>query len=221
MLPSHGTITKSRKVSRSRRRDMGRNAFKTSNKASTMSARNFDPRFALYHRQPRADKLDARQRAICAVDHAYADALKARVKHEGRFSAYMAHATLYIDLDAPCPKCGGFRKRTRDRSCYQCHIKRGGENFERMKAGIAPIKRRSLAGHLDMLAAKKAERQGEHLVRVFGALTAKRWPTGRLEVVFPNGAHEPDVSKMHPHYRQHAMDNVSEFVEALIWAGWL
>ena len=34
-----------------------------------------DPRFTLHHRQPRANKLDARQRLLCLADPAYAEAL--------------------------------------------------------------------------------------------------------------------------------------------------
>lgn len=185
-----------------------------------MSARNYDPRFALHHRQPRADKLDARQRAICDVDQAYAEALQARVKHEGRFSAYMAHATLYIDLDAPCPKCGGFRKRTRDRSCYQCHIKRSGENFERMKAGLPPVVSRRLDSHLDLLARRKAERDGEHVAVIIGALSAKRWPTGRLEILYPTGQHEPDLCKREGWEIENAIARYPELKDVLVWAGW-
>ena len=90
-----------------------------------------------------------------------------------------------------------------------------------MKAGISPLKSRSRDGYLDHLERTKAERNGKHMVREFGGLIAKRWPTGRLDIRFPNGAHEPDVSKMHPQLRQHAMDNVPEFMLALQWAGWL
>jgi hypothetical protein len=190
-----------------------------------MTVRQFGPandaRFTLHHRQPRANKLDARQRAICRVDSAYADALAKRVSDTARFSAFIEGIPFFINLEKLCPKCGGFRRRTRDRSCYNCHINRGSENFERMKAGVSPIKSRSLDSHLDLLERKRAEKRGEHLVREFGGLVAKRWPTGRLDVLFPNGAHEPDISKMHPSLRQHAMDNVPEFMQALLWAGWL
>ena len=56
---------------------------------------------------------------------------------EERWSAFMDGASFYIALERPCAKCVSFRKRTRDRSCYGCHLRRGGENFERMKAGLA------------------------------------------------------------------------------------
>jgi len=174
----------------------------------------------LHQRQPRANKLDAKQRAICQLDNAYSEALRARGRHKGRFSAFMDGAAYYIDLEAPCPKCGAFKRRTRDLSCYTCHLNRGGSNFERMKAGIAPVVARSKAGHLDILERKKREKDGECLVRTFGELTATRWPTGRLEIAFPNGAHEPDLSLLHPTVMQHALDNVPELTEALVWAGW-
>ena len=52
--------------------------------------RRFDPRFALHQRQPRADKLDARQRHLCTIDTAYKNALGQRVANAERFSAFLA-----------------------------------------------------------------------------------------------------------------------------------
>lgn len=179
-----------------------------------------DPRFTLHQRQPRANKLDARQRAICQVDHAYSEALRARVRHPKRFSAFMARASYYIDLEAPCPKCGAMKRRTRDRSCYTCHLNRGGSNFERMKAGIAPEVTRRMDGHLDILAREKRERAGEHLFRQFGDLSATIWPTGRVEIVFPNGQHEPDLVKRTPQEVHNAMERFPQLRDALVWAGW-
>lgn len=90
-----------------------------------------------------------------------------------------------------------------------------------MRIGVAPVVGRSLAGYRDILARKKAERLGEHMSRSFGDLIANRWPTGRLEVFFANGAHEPDVSRMDPILIRHAIDNVPQFAQALRWAGWI
>ena len=59
------------------------------------------------------------------------------------------------------------------------HLNRGAENFERMRAGIAPKVMRSKDGHLDLLERKKREREGECVTREFGAITVTRWPTGR------------------------------------------
>jgi len=131
-----------------------------------------DPRFALHQRQPRADKLDARQRAICQADPAYAEALRQRVSNEGRFAAFMAGVPSYVDIDGLCPRCGNFRRRTRDRSCYACHLARSGANFERMKAGLAPVVQRSLDSHLDLLARQKAERDDDHIAGRVGDISA-------------------------------------------------
>lgn len=182
--------------------------------------RHNDERFALHQRQPRANKLDARQRAICELDLAYREALRARVSHAGRFSAYIERIPYYIELEAPCPKCGGFKRRTRDRSCYACHLKRSGDNFERMKAGIAPVVQRSLDSHLDLLERQKRASNGEHQVREFGSLTAKRWPTGRLEIHFPNGQYETDLSKRTGPEVYNAMERFPDLKDALTWAGW-
>lgn len=183
-------------------------------------APRIDPRFALHHRQPRADKLDAHQRRLCHADPAYSEALEKRVKDARRFAAFLAAMPSYIRLGPPCERCGGFRRRTRDRSCYSCHLNRGRENFELMKAGLSPKKKRSMDSHLDLLARQKAEKRGEHIERTFGSITVRRWPTGRLEVTFPDGCVEPDLSKRDGRHVHWLMNKLPELKEALIWAGW-
>lgn len=194
---------------------MGQNALP----CRAIGARN-DPRFTLHHRQPRADKLDAHQRRLCRADHAFKEALRVRVASAERFAAFVDGVAFYIALERPCPKCGNFRKRTRDRSCYRCHLRRGGENFERMKAGLAPKVMRSKDSHLDLLDRQRAEREGQCETREFGALTVTRWPTGRLEVLFPDGFREPDMAKTNPKHVHLLMDTLPELKDALIWAGW-
>lgn len=179
-----------------------------------------DPRFAPHQRQPRANKLDARQRAICLADGAYSDALAKRVTDPARFSAFLAAIPFFINLDGPCPKCGGYRRRTRDRSCYACHLNRGGDNFERIKAGVSPIKSRSLDSHLDLLERQRAERRGEHIAATFGSLSAKRYPLGRLEVTFPDGFVEPDLNKTDPQHVERLSELLPELRDVLVWAGW-
>jgi hypothetical protein len=179
-----------------------------------------DPRFALHQRQPRAEKLDAKQRRLCLADPAFQEALRGRVASPARFAAFLAGAGFYIALERPCAKCGSFKKRTRDRSCYGCHLSRGGENFERMKAGLSPQVSRSNDGHLDVLERKRAERNGEHLSREFDGLIAKRWPTGRLEITFPDGYHEADMSRLNYHGLKQAIGEFPMLVPALEWAGW-
>jgi len=179
-----------------------------------------DQRFTLHHRQPRADKLDARQRQLCHVDHGFREALRKRVKSAERFSAFMDGAAYYIALERPCPKCGNFKKRTRDRSCYRCHLNRGGENFERMKAGLAPKVRRSKDGHLDLVERKRAEREGEYLERSFGDLSARRFPLGRLEIMFPDGFRQADMSKLSYREMVNAIREYPALKDALTWANW-
>lgn len=179
-----------------------------------------DPRFALHQCQPRADKLDSKQRRLCLADHAFQEALRARVSNAERFSAFLAGAAYYTDLERLCAKCGSARKRTRDRSCYGCHLRRGGENFERMKAGIAPHVTRNRDSHLDLLERQRRERDGECLIRTFGSLTVTRWPTGRLEVLFPDGYREPDLAKRGGKHVHRLMGMLPELRDALVWAGW-
>ena len=179
-----------------------------------------DPRFTLHQSQPRADKLDARQRRLCLADHGFKEALRQRVSSEERFSAFLDGAAFYIALERPCPKCGDFRKRTRDRSCYGCHLGRGGENFERMKAGLDPHVFRRMDGHLDLLQRQRAEREGEFLERRFGELVARRLPLGRLEIIFPDGWQEEDLAKLREDELINAIREFPALKEALEWAGW-
>lgn len=139
---------------------------------------------------------------------------------EERRSAFMAGQSYYIALEKPCGRCGDFRKRTRDRYCYRCHLQRGAENFERMRAGLAPKVMRSKDSHLDLLARQRAEREGECDTRQFGSVTVTRWPTGRLEVLYPDGYREHDLSKCDPRHVWKLMDMLPELKDALIWAGW-
>ncbi len=181
---------------------------------------NSDARFALHQRQPPADKLDARQRTICHADPAYAEALRTRVSNEGRFAAFMAGVPSYIDINGLCPRCGNFRRRTRDRSCYACHLARSGANFERIRAGLAPVVQRSRESHLDLLARQRAEREDDHTVRQFGDITAKWWPTGKLEVMFPDGYVEPDMTKLGWRACMNALEMYPGLRDVLRWAGW-
>jgi hypothetical protein len=179
-----------------------------------------DPRFALHPRQPRADKLDAQQRRLCVADPSYQEALRCRVANADRFSAFLEGCSYYIDLQRLCLKCGSGKRRTRDRSCYACHLRRGGENFERMRAGIAPATTRSVDSHLDRLERQRAERNGDRETREFGSITVTRWPTGRLEVLFPDGYREHDLSKQSGQHVHRLMGMVPELRDALVWAGW-
>jgi hypothetical protein len=132
----------------------------------------------------------------------------------------MGGASYYIALDRPCAKCGDFKKRTRDRSCYGCHLRHGGENFERMKAGLALKVTRSQDSHLDLLERKRAERDGEFLERRFGELTARRWPLGRLEITFPDGWSEADLAKLNERELINAIREFPALKDAMKWAGW-
>jgi hypothetical protein len=127
----------------------------------------------------------------------------------------------YYDFDHFCPNCGGARRRVRDRSCYSCHLIRGRENFNRMKAGIAPVVARNRASHLDLLERQRAEKQGECSTRTFGSITATRWPTGRLEVHFPNGTSTPDFANAaSPQAIWRAALASTDLQDVLAWAGW-
>lgn len=132
----------------------------------------------------------------------------------------MARAASYIALEGLCPKCGNYRRRTRDRSCYACHLQRGGENFERIKAKLAPLVGRTRDSHLDLLQRQKAERNDEHEARQFGDISAKVWPTGKLEVRFPDGYVEHDMTKLTWQECMNALEMYPCLRDVLRWAGW-
>lgn len=201
-------------------RDTAREAIRHMTNRDRPTGPAFDPRFQLHHRQPRANKLDARQRTLCRADATFAEALRRRVSNPDRFSAFIAGAASYIVLDSPCLKCGSLKKRTRDRSCHGCHLARSGANFQRIKAGVSPIVSRTLASHLDLLERAKSERQGEHVEAVFDGLTARYWPSGRLEVLFPDGHHEHDLSKLPTREIDNAVSEYPALRLAIKWAGW-
>lgn len=89
-----------------------------------------------------------------------------------------------------------------------------------MKAGLATIKQRSLDSHLDLLARKKAVREGEYVDKEFGAIKIRRWPTGRLEVWYPTGEHESDLNQRSGQEVWNAMERYTDLQAALVWAGW-
>lgn len=179
-----------------------------------------DGRFTLHQTQPRADKLTAKQRRLCMADPAFREALRSRVASSERFSAFLDGAASYIALERPCAHCGDFRKRTRDRSCYRCHLNRGRESFEFLRAGLRPSAKRSRDSHLDLLDRKRAEREGEHMARDFGTFVAKCWPTGRLEIEFTTGHREHDFSKLPEWEMVAAIRLYPALNDALAWAGW-
>ena len=181
-----------------------------------------DDRFALHQRQPRADKLDNRQYRICRADHGYREALRLRVANPDRFDAFMGGIASYIDFDRPCPKCDAVRRRVRDRSCYTCHLRRGRDHFDRIKAGMAPVVAHNRDSHLDLMERQRAEHLGQGgVTRTFGGITATHWPTGRLEVHFPNGTSTPDLLKaMDAKAIWQAAQRTPDLLEALRWAGW-
>lgn len=181
---------------------------------------HYDPRFSLHQRQPRSDKLDAQQRRICQTDLAFSEALGRRVGDPRRFAAFLAGMSSYIRLGAPCERRGSFRRRTRDRSCYLCHLNRGCENFERMKAGLAPYVQRSRDGYLDLLERQRAERNGECVAKQFGSISLKLFPTGRLEVTYPDGYVEHDLNKASGQHIWNLMELLPDLKNALVWAGW-
>lgn len=89
-----------------------------------------------------------------------------------------------------------------------------------MKAGISPVVSRNKDSHLDLLARVKAERKGEFISAQFGKLLVKRYPTGRLEVTFPDGYCERDLNQCDNSHIQRLIEMLPELQDALIWAGW-
>lgn len=75
-------------------------------------------------------------------------------------------------------------------------------------------------GYLDLRERQRAEDKGEHDIKTFGGITVKRYPAGRLEVIFPDGYIEPDLTTRSGENVWRLMDTLPELKDALIWAGW-
>lgn len=73
---------------------------------------------------------------------------------------------------------------------------------------------------MDVLERQRAEREGQCETRTFGTVTVTRWPTGRLELLFPDGYREHDLSKRQGREVHNLMELLPELKDALIWAGW-
>lgn len=154
------------------------------------------------------------------TDIAFREALRTRVGSAERFSAFLDGTPYYVAIDNKCVKCGSGKRRVRDRSCYDCHLRRGGENFARMRAGLSPDTTRSRDSHLDLLDRQQREKRGECLTKSFGSVSVTLWPTGRLEVLFPDGYREPDLAKRDGKHVHYLVGIMPELKEALRWAGW-
>lgn len=89
-----------------------------------------------------------------------------------------------------------------------------------MKAGVPIIKSRNRDSHLDLLARRKREKHGEFDAAQFGSLIARRFPTGRLEITFPDGHVETAVDKASPEYVQRMIELLPEMNDVLRWARW-
>jgi hypothetical protein len=89
-----------------------------------------------------------------------------------------------------------------------------------MKAGLAPKVNQSRDGYLDRIELSKAAKGPPQDARRFGDLTAQWWPTGRLEITFPDGRVEPDFSKLSWHQAMGALEAHPDLRPLLAWAGW-
>lgn len=140
-----------------------------------------DVRFSRHQRQPRADKLDKRQRQICKVDAVYAQALSERVSDANRWSAFVADRSWY-ETELLCKRCGSNKRRVYNRECWTCRTNSRSDNWQRILAGQRPLAARSRDGHLALLDAAKRERRGEFEEYSVGPWLARQYPTGRLHV---------------------------------------
>lgn len=89
-----------------------------------------------------------------------------------------------------------------------------------MKAGLSPKVTQSRDGYLDMLDRQRRERNDEFITKEFGRITLKRYPTGRLEVLYPDGYIERDLNKVSGRDIWRLVEILPELKDALAWAGW-
>jgi hypothetical protein len=146
-----------------------------------------DQRFSGYHRQPRSDKLDKRQKQICKSDPAYAAALQKRVADPNRWAAFVAGQSWY-GSDNFCKRCESNKRRVYNRECWTCRTNSRAENWQRILVGQPPIATRSRDGHLAILDEKRREKRGEFEEHSVGEWRGRRFPTGRLAVWCPSAA---------------------------------
>ncbi|UAK25753.1 hypothetical protein [Sphingomonas nostoxanthinifaciens] len=79
---------------------------------------------------------------------------------------------------------------------------------------------RSLDSHLDLLDRQRREKAGEFIEREFNGLIARRFPTGRLEIVYSDGEVERDLNDRSMQEIMNATTHEPELRAALDWAGW-
>ncbi|WP_332789529.1 hypothetical protein [Sphingomonas sp. GB1N7] len=89
-----------------------------------------------------------------------------------------------------------------------------------MKEGLAPVVIRSRDSVADLQRRERAERAGGCEEQTFFGLVAKRWAMGRLEITFPDGYTEPDLSKLDFEGLKQAIHEFPSLIDALRWAGW-
>jgi hypothetical protein len=89
-----------------------------------------------------------------------------------------------------------------------------------MKARLAPKVKQSRDGYLDVLERQRREKSNEFAVKEFGQISVKRFPTGRLEITYPDGYVEPDLNKLSGQRVWELIEMLPELKDALIWAGW-
>ncbi len=178
-----------------------------------------DPRFTAHHCQPRGGKLDRRQRQLCRVDPSYQAALRPRVSDPARWDAFLGGSSQY--RGKPCRKCGSTSRRVRDASCYDCLLTTNSSDWEKLRAGVAPPAGHTRAGLEALREQQRREALGECLEDVFGPFTARRYPTGRLEVVAESlHINTPDLASLPAPRVIYLCRLYPELRDVLAWAGW-
>lgn len=138
----------------------------------------------------------------------------------------MAGTKTYNAPDKPCSRCGGMVRRVLNRACQICGLRRSRKGWSAIKAGLRPDAKQSRPGYLDALARQRRERAGESISRTWetadppGTLTVTRWPTGRTEVLFPDGHREADLGQLDGRHVHRLRTILPELGKALAWAGW-
>ena len=178
-----------------------------------------DPRFTAHQTQPRGRRLTRHQRGLCQSDPAYSQALCQRVADPARWDAFMAGDSWYIGKT--CQRCGSQRRRVRCCGCYDCMLRANHQDWDLMRQGVMPPAQQSRDSYLDRLERTQREKSGEYQEYVYGAFTARQYPTGRLSVVAPTHHINCADTASIPARQLHALvDRYPELLEVLRWAGW-
>ena len=198
---------------------MPREGHKTGPQRTPDELVHYEQRFGL---RIRSSKLTKQLRSIAQSDTAVAQFLRARIREEKRFIAFIEGRAWY-ESDRKCQRCGSINRTVYCAACHACQTSRRPLLLDsRNRVASWPPALRSREGWLALCEQRKRERGGERALASFGPFTATTTPTGKLSVEAPAlNLSIPDLSKHEFEYLNNIVRRHPEFLDLLRWAGWV